>query len=264
MSDELKGAYAICDMVKKIPSRGITQIVIELPIEYHVHATQMFDGQAVWVELVPPEVARVGRYCIIDGEPVAPGVKMKSAAAPKPYGAEASALYKCGFWLSPKVAAAIGTDDEYRAWIQNRPCIVCGGGDYVEKTGELKCEAAHVKRPSNSGMKHKPEYSCVPLCDGDHIGIQHAHGLPALYVKFLSLRHRHGGAIPEVTENDAREWFDKQRDKHLVEWTTSTLAGKFKVESTGHIPPAKLLRWAQKHEVTEYLPISYASGLHVR
>lgn len=177
---ELRGAFGRCDMVKKIPSRGVAQVIIELPVEYFAPAVQLLDSKDVWVELVPEEVARVGRYCVIDGAPVQVARNAAQVATQKPYGDAASLLYKAGFWLVPTVLEAIGSDAEYRKWIQGQPCIACGGGDYVEETGELKCEAAHVKRPSNSGMGHKPEYSCIPLCHACHV-LQHNGGLVELY-----------------------------------------------------------------------------------
>lgn len=269
MSDDvLRGAFGRCDNVRKVVSRGVVQIIIEVPVECFSAAVRILDGKDVWVEEAPEQVKGVGRYWVIDGEPVIPGQKAKSAATPKPYGKEASELYKAGFWFTPAVLAAIGTDEEYRAWIQKQPCIVCGGGDYVEKTGELKCEAAHVKRPSNSGMGHKPDYSCVPLCHECHINVQHARGLPELYLKHCKrigyrLKTRWNPFAEdavvesEITANEARDWLDRTRDKLLIEWATSTIAAKFKVESTGFIPPAQLVAWARKHGIDEHLPETY-------
>jgi hypothetical protein len=256
----LRGAFGRCDLVKKILTRQVTQIIVEIPIEFHVAATQMLDGQDVWVELVPDNVKGVGRYCVIDdGGPVMPNKDSKSAATSKPFGKEASELYKSGFYFVPDVLVAIGSDAQYRAWIQQQPCIVCNSGDYVEGTGELRCEAAHVKRPSNSGMNHKPDYSCVPLCHDDHINLQHARGLPALYERFLSIRHK-GGVGDVVTEERAREWFDKQRNKYLVDWASEALARHFKAQSTGSIDPRTLVQWATRKRIMEHLPEPYRSA----
>jgi hypothetical protein len=254
----LRGALGRCDLVKKIPSRQITQIIIELPIEYHVAATQLLDGQDVWVELAPDEVKIAGRYCVIDGGPVMPQQAPKSAATPKPYGKEASELYKSGFYFVPEVLAAIGTDKEYREWIQSQPCIVCGGGDFVwGDDGEPKCEAAHVKRPSNSGLGHKPEYSCVSLCH-EHHAIQHQYGLPRLYGVHVAKNVAKRGL--DVTADDAREWFDRKRNGQLVEWASTTLASRLRQVSTGFIPPRDLVQWAMEKGVAEFLPEPYRSA----
>jgi hypothetical protein len=254
----LRGAFGRCDNVRKIMSRGVVQIIVEVPAECFSAAVRLLDGKDVWVEEAPAEAKGIGRYWVIDGAPVEAQEPPKSAATEKPYGEAASALYKTGFWFVPDVLAAIGSDAEYRKWIQNQPCIVCGGGDLVEQTGELKCEAAHVKRPSNSGMGHKPEYSCVSLCHEDHAA-QHQHGLPALYLEFLA---RQLGVLSQslkTNENEAREWFDKERDKLLIEWATTKIAKHFKVESTGFISPLELRKWAREREVEKYLPEIYRS-----
>lgn len=258
----LRGAFGRCDNVRKIMSRGVVQIIVEVPVECFSAAVRLLDGKDVWVEEAPAEAKGIGRYWVIDGAPVNPQEPPKSAATEKPYGEAASALYKTGFWFVPEVLAAIGSDAEYRKWIQNQPCIVCGGGDLVEQTGELKCEAAHVKRPSNSGMGHKPEYSCVSLCHECHIGYQHSRGTVDLYVKALrhdgkdpSLEHANRAAVREP----AFAWLDKWRDKLLIEWTTTTIAKHFKVESTGFIPPLELRKWARERGVEKYLPEIYRS-----
>lgn len=52
----MKAAYGVVDMVRDVPSRGVTRIVVELPIEMHVEATKLFYQQRVLVTLAPGTV----------------------------------------------------------------------------------------------------------------------------------------------------------------------------------------------------------------
>jgi hypothetical protein len=98
------------------------------------------------------------------------------APVTKPYGKEASELYKNGFFLVPAVLAAIGTDQEYLNWLKMQKCAArrLGGcnGDVV---------AAHIRRiNAGAGMGIKPgEYSAIPLCHAHH-SLQHTSGENAL------------------------------------------------------------------------------------
>lgn len=265
MSDEpVQGAFGRCYMIKKIPSRGVSQIVIEVPMEFHAAATSLFDEQDCFLVKAPTAIKKLGRYGIINGE--GENEMQQTTGERKvdsPYGTEASELYKGGFWLVPTVLQALGTDEEYRKWIQTQPCIVCNEGDLVEEIGEKRCEAAHVKRPSNSGMKDRPEYSCVPLDNQHHVHMQHQHGLAYLYQHHLFRRGKIRD-MPSTLKNfgdeerqAAREWMDKQRNNLLIKWAVAKASELFKVESTRFIEPSAFAKWASERGLTEYLPDCY-------
>lgn len=182
----------------------------------------------------------------------------------KPFGKYAAELHRLGWWFNPKVLEAIGTDEEYRAWIQKQKCIACGGQDWVQEIGEGRCEAAHVKRPSNSGVGHKPEFSCAPLCHKHHVHTQHKHGLPTLYAEHLELTGCKDRQVNmptfEAFAVEAREWFDKKRDRLLKEWASETLAARLGYDSIGYVPADELLAWAEKHGLADTLPKTYRNG----
>lgn len=86
MDDILTGALGICDNVKKVPSRGMTQIIIEVPIEYHKLAVALFDGEQCWLETAPKELEPYP-YCVLDHvKPVLieGAIKDTEASRPKP------------------------------------------------------------------------------------------------------------------------------------------------------------------------------------
>lgn len=186
-----------------------------------------------------------------------------AVVAEKPFGKYAAELHRLGWFFNPHVLSCIGSDDQYRAWIQRQECVVCESADWVEEKGELRCEAAHVNRPSNAGTGHKSEFSCVSLCHNDHINFQHAQGLPTLYKRFLALRGRKQKTVVIVESDvdgfniEAREWFDKERDTLLKEWASKTLATRLGYNSMGMVPPDDLANWAMERNLLDTLPAMY-------
>ena len=67
-----------------------------------------------------------------------------------------------------------GSDEEYLEWIRKWPSALTGAySEFVD--GEGRCEAAHVRRASSSGVAIKPEYSAIPLTRQEH-AMQHQKG----------------------------------------------------------------------------------------
>lgn len=169
----------------------------------------------------------------------------------KPFGRYAAELYRLGWFFNPKVLEAIGSDEEYLAWIEKQPC--CGqkhitvepkigdglAGAYeeikiVDHFGDVV--AAHVRRIANgAGTSIKPPYSAIPLCHAHH-SLQHQNGESAI-----------GGKV----------WCDNQRDKFLKEWAASTLARTLGFPSMGFVQPEKLRVWALARDLESTLPACY-------
>lgn len=159
----------------------------------------------------------------------------------KPYGKEASELYRLGFFLNPNVLETIGTDEEFRVWLIHLRCAVEASVGLSVDVG--RCEgdvvAAHVRRVAlGAGGAIKPPYSAIPLCHHHHT-LQHQQGESAL-----------GG----------KEWFDKQRAKYVTEWASHRLAQHLGAESMGHVPPDTLRAWGAIHDLTNALPRVYREG----
>jgi hypothetical protein len=156
------------------------------------------------------------------------------------YGKIASSLYASGFFLAPPVLEKIGSDQQFRHWIQKQPSAISKEfSEWIE--GEGRCEAAHVRRANEAGVSYKPPYACIPLTHDEH-QLQHQEGETAL---------------------KPREWFEKARNKYLIAWAKETLlkvlgdhAGD---EYTGfrEVPPAILREWCDGQDLGNYLPTVY-------
>lgn len=151
---------------------------------------------------------------------------------PTTYGNYAKVLRLSKFLTELPVLQALGSDDEYRAWIQICDCIVCSKRDYIEQIGEMKSEAAHVRRADKFGMAHKAEYSCVPLCHKHH-GLQHLKGEAMI-----------GGRV----------FVEKECERLLREWAWQALKIHLNVSSMKHASPQEVRAWAERHNIEQYLP----------
>lgn len=175
-----------------------------------------------------------------------PEPKESESSEPKPYGDLAALLYKHGFFYVPDVLEAIGTDEEFLAWVRTQPCALTGGFDKnTDKDGnEVQgCEAAHVSRIEyGRGVTHKPPYAAIPLIHEWH-----------------AKHHQFGESIFADGDENGRGWMEKQRAKYVRSWASAKLSRAVLpgYTSTGWIPPAKLVEWAKLNNVVKYLPQEY-------
>lgn len=150
------------------------------------------------------------------------------------FGHYAQALFKTGFFFNPNVLKALGTDAEFREWIQRQPSAYSGNfGEYVD--GEGRCVAAHVRRAGESGTAYKAEYACIPLTDAQH-------------------RHQHRQGESALCEP---EWFDKMRAKYVQEWAHQRLRAALGVESLTEASPQAVCAWAERNGLLAALPVVY-------
>lgn len=171
------------------------------------------------------------------------------------YGKEASKLYQSGFFRAPAVWKALGTDEQYREWIQKQNCMCCGNQDWDEQIGEGRCEAGHVRRSGEAGTSFKSEYACVPLTRNCHAE-QHQKGELAAYIISLKTKGKlDEDNLPNLQE--AQEWFDSGRIYYLEKWCKETLRSTLGYNSLTQIPPAVLLEWATIKGIEQYLPTIY-------
>ena len=166
-------------------------------------------------------------------------VPSSGAPSRQTYGEQARALKLSGFCRSPDVWRALGTDDEFLAWLRTQPCATPGPAPFIDPPvycgGDVV--AAHVRRIANgAGMGAKPkDFSAIPLCDNHH-RLQHQHGESAL-----------GG----------KEWFDRQRIQHVETWAWHRLRHILGVESLRDASPARVRAWAESKGVGHLLPREY-------
>lgn len=149
------------------------------------------------------------------------------------YRMEAQALYLSSFLRTPKVWRAMGTDAEFRAWVEQQGCAAAGNHP-VPCNGDIV--AAHVRRIAlGAGAGIKPEYACIPLCDRHH-GLQHQHGEAVL---------------------GTPGWWDGLRIRNIHEWGWSVLKAQLRVDSMADAPPAAVRAWAESREIGQFLPRAY-------
>lgn len=194
----------------------------------------------------------VGRMMMTPETPVAIAVLNLSIKAEEneqeDFGAYAQELYQSGFFRTPDVWRALGTDADYLKWLRSQPCVARNLPSMrglhcittIERGSpeaqELKVEAAHVRRVANgSGMAIKPTYSAVSLCQVHH-HLQHQHG----YSGF--------GGI---------EWFERKRIEQVQEWAKEVLRQRVGVESLKFANPLHVLQWAESQQVAHLLPKSF-------
>ena len=180
----------------------------------------------------------------IDNDGTPPPVQEKKGE----HGQYIKKLHQKGFFRAPAVWESLGTDDEYREWIQKQKSCVSGQwSEYVN--GEGRCEAAHVRRANESGTGYKPRYCCVPLTREEHM-CQHQKG-----EEYLLYKYNPSFGIGDMLSNDeAKEWFDTQRIKHCEKWAHAAMREHFQVDSLTNVDPVEIQKWATKLGLMAYLP----------
>lgn len=148
------------------------------------------------------------------------------------YGRYAKSLRLSNFFRQPEVLSALGDDAAYRRWIQQQKCVVCGQQDYVEETGEMRCEAAHVRRADSFGVAYKAKYACISLCHKHHHQ-QHNEGEEAI-----------GGSL----------FINRECDRQRDEWAWWAMKQHLGVTSMKQASPTQIREWATHWGIQEFLP----------
>lgn len=149
-----------------------------------------------------------------------------------------SHFYRTGFFQSPKVLNALGSDTEFLQWLRLEVCWHCGkqdssgsddGGPQV-----FFVQAAHVRRINKgAGTSVKPAFSAIPLCSTCH-GIQHAVG--------------ESGLAPS-------EWWESNAAKAREEWGHMKLREAFATDSiSANVGADELWAWLRTNDLLNYVP----------
>lgn len=160
-----------------------------------------------------------------------------------PYSDFARQLHAVGFFASPDVWRALGTDKDYREWCKTQDCCVC----QTAGSADLDIVPHHVTRstdkPSREGPNpNKPDFKCVPLCATCHRTL-HDHG-EEVCLRFHQIEER----------PDGKFWFDKQVILHLGEWAHQSLRKVFEIDSLTQLQPAAMQAWCLERGLQRYLP----------
>lgn len=237
---------AIILTVESVRTRASTNealVTFAVPLE-HANLVSSFMSQ------VGQQVGAA--FARIEPNGIKPSVPAPSSAKRKtPFGSEARDLKLSGFLRVEAVWRALGTDAEFREWIQSQPSAWSGEFDYDPNlTHDPACEAAHVSRLEyGRGMNLKPEYSCVPLTRKEHMN-HHAKGESV----FDLPEQRTDGGFGVVS---GRDWMERMRIKYVELWAWDRLKATLGYGSMSDVPPRLVREWANKFNVEQYLPQSY-------
>jgi hypothetical protein len=179
------------------------------------------------------------------GEPgLGVAVARMSVGGPKKperlYGQYAKDLKLSGFCSRREVWECLGTDDQYRQWVQRQASAWSSTFDYTSDN-EPRCEAAHVRRiATGAGMQLKNDYACIPLTHEEH-----------------RQQSEKGENIFSSASETGREWMERIRNKYVEAWAWEELKKHFGMESMADVPPRDLLEWARFFNLENFLPESY-------
>lgn len=228
--DKDEPAAILGDLIrhKTLTDRAL-RIEIEVEPQSKPAFYKAFTGEGpvrVAVALVSDETYRVG----LRGGAETPDIKYE-----KPDFKYAHYLHQYGFFRNPRVYTATGTDKMFLDWIRRQPSVVSGKFGAYNDQGEGRCEAAHVRRASNSGTGMKPEYSAVPLTPEEH-RLQHQKGYAAL------------GHEPD--------WFVKKSVECLEKWCKEVTRLEIDKDATSfsQIPINRFMEWFDGSDLEKEIP----------
>lgn len=206
----------------------------------------MADGSLrVQIDFPPSDMVNAVRAFGAPGSPVFVGrstteVALETGRPKGEYGELARALKLSGFFRTPKVWAAIGSDEDYLDWLKNQKSALSNEYSWIdEQTGEGHCVPAHYRRVERgSGTGIKPAYSAIPLTHDEH-QLQHNKGHDAIGTEL---------------------WWEKKCIEHVAKWCWETLKLKFMYASWSEVPPETLYNWCQENNLGDYLPMEYRNA----
>jgi len=153
-----------------------------------------------------------------------------------PYGEWARELVQSGFFRTPKVWEAIGTDRLFLGWIRQQKSAYSKEYSEIHDDGVGYCVPAHIRKVQHgSGTGIKPPYCAIPLTQSEH-----------------DLTHSKG----DIALGDEL-WWDKQRIKYVSQWAYEQLKLRMREKSYTDISPQRLLNWAKANGVSDQLPMRY-------
>lgn len=153
-----------------------------------------------------------------------------------PHGEWAKLLVQSGFFRTPKIWEAIGTDKLFLLWIRQQKSAYSKEYSEIHDDGVGYCVPAHYRKVAHgAGTGIKPPYSAIPLTKAEH-DLTHAKGDIAL-----------GDEL----------WWDKQRIKYVSQWAYEQLKHNIGVVSYTDLGPITLLHWAKANNVADLLPMKY-------
>jgi len=153
-------------------------------------------------------------------------------------------LKASGFFRPLVTARALGTEDDYKAWVRQQPCAACGKKDYDKDTTKEQTQFAHVNRIATGGGKAiKSPWHGIPLCSGCH-SEEHNHGEEWLLSRLEKAPDTEDPLLTlavQYREKWAWQAFKSQKGlSSMTELKLSTIQGFCQQFNLGAILPSKL------------------------
>lgn len=135
-------------------------------------------------------------------------------------------LIRNGFYKNPAILNAVGTDEEYKKWVDGLRCC---------QPGTSPCDHGNVKGRFFSQGKFEP-YAYIPLCE----------------------QHYEEWKIGKTPEDTDIENFIETRKVFLnSKWVKFALKEKLGIPQEYEIPPKKLFNWLIDNDLLRYMPSMY-------
>jgi hypothetical protein len=151
MSDEIRAIFGKVTQVRDYPSQQVTKIVIEIPIEAHVTATQLVHGRDVLLTLAPDGLKRPYGLVLGAGDGVdPPEPEITPPAAGKPRGGALSQL--AGKWCRRTDFQKFLRDGWPNLWAEARVHWPVDGGEELARDVVVAICGIH----SRAELDHDP------------------------------------------------------------------------------------------------------------
>lgn len=239
-------------IIKPVAGRSCYILQLEVPWEAFDEVNRVLGappkpGENRWVG-----VALLNPDCLVTPAPAvasaAEGEKLSKSKGE--YGDYAAKLYKSYFMRNEKVCAALGTTEQFKAWIQKQESCISGKQDYIGMdSGEMRCEESHVERvAAGHGKGIKAPYHSVPLTHEEH-KLRHGvnGGELACLQKFMP-----AARYDDVEE--AKQWFGKKAIEYREKWVHERLLAELGYQHLNECPPVAIRAFAEEHDLTALLP----------
>jgi len=170
------------------------------------------------------------------------------------YGQEARQLWASGFFFNRNMWTAVGTDEYFLIYIkQQKSCLSGKYDEYVDGVG--RCLLVYVRREDRDGVSINPEFSAVPMTDGEYAILYTSGELSVLKENGFNIK----------SEHEAKAWFYKQVGKYGSKFAETMLKNTLGYQGSiklSEVPPEKVRDWAVSNGLANTLPNIYRMARH--
>lgn len=149
---------------------------------------------------------------------------------------------------SPRVLNVLGSEAQYQAWCQSRPCLI------TQQRGRLRYEPV----PRDEAAAHADSHNAFGISMAASIHRQwQKKGWPTVFHAYCRKR---GIVKPDAAKllthryRSGMGWARQVRDHQVNRWALERLAGAIGAENPGWCAPLEILAWADRHGLKAHFP----------